>query len=107
MRPLVRIVGPVVFALVAATVVASTVGAVENVNVAAAGLAPAAIGDPSTFVPLAPARIVDTRSAVGGVQGPVAHDSTVSFQVHGQRDVPAQATAVVLNVTAVDPRGGG
>ena len=70
-------------------------------------LAPAAIGEPSTLVAVAPVRIADTRSAIGGVQGPVAGDTTIDIQVIGAGGVPAGATSVVLNVTAVDPQAGG
>ena len=74
---------------------------------AATALAPAAIGDPSTLVAVAPLRIADTRTAIGGVQGPVAGDTTIDIQVigaGGAAGVPAGATSVVLNVTAVDPQ---
>jgi hypothetical protein len=70
-------------------------------------LAPAAIGDPSTLVSLAPDRIVDTRQALGGIQGPIAGDVTVDFQVIGVGGVPVEATSVVLNVTAVNPEAQG
>ncbi|MEO5840973.1 MAG: hypothetical protein ABIQ73_10015 [Acidimicrobiales bacterium] len=73
---------------------------------AAAPLAPAAIGEPSTLVAVAPARIADTRSAIGGMQGPVAGDTTIDIQVIGAGGVPDGATSVVLNVTAVDPQTG-
>ena len=70
-------------------------------------LTPAAIGAPSTLVPVAPARIADTRIGMGGVQGPLAHDATIDFQIIGQGGVPAEATSVVLNVTAADPEATG
>jgi hypothetical protein len=70
-------------------------------------LAPAAIGDPSTLVPVTPVRIADTRGALGGVPGPIAGDTTIDIQVIGQGGVPAGATSVVLNVTAVEPQAGG
>jgi hypothetical protein len=56
---------------------------------------------------LAPARIVDTRSAIGGTQGPINGEATVDFPVIGVGNVPAEATSVVLNVTAVDPQTSG
>ena len=103
-------------ALIVAVVVASFGGSlITEAGAASSGpssaaahpLAPAAIGDPSTFVSLAPQRIVDTRDGTGGVQGPLANESTTSFQVIGAGGVPTGATSVVLNVTAVDPEGTG
>ena len=70
-------------------------------------MAPAALGEPSTFVSVTPARIVDTRIALGGVQGPIPSEATVDFQVIGTRIVPDGATSVVFNVTAVDPDSSG
>src|SRR5689334_17256736 len=91
--------------IVAALLLLSSLSA--GVGASAGALVPAALGDPSTFVPLPPTRIADTRNATGGVQGPIASDATVDFQVRGVGGVPNEATSVVLNVTAVDPRGGG
>lgn len=66
-------------------------------------MASAAPGDvvQTSFVPLAPTRILDTRpaSATGGVTGPIGAGATVSFQVTGVGGVPANATSVVLNMT--------
>src|SRR5688572_14686637 len=70
-------------------------------------LAPQAIGGPSTLVPLTPVRIADTRSGVGGTQGPIAGDATIVMQIRGAAGVPNAASSVVLNVTAVDPQGAG
>jgi hypothetical protein len=59
----------------------------------------------STFVPVSPVRLLDTR-ATGDAPGP---GQSVSLQIAGSSvsGVPATATAVVLNVTAVKPTGGG
>ncbi|MEU8761417.1 protease pro-enzyme activation domain-containing protein [Streptomyces sp. NPDC048659] len=62
-----------------------------------------------TYLPTGPARILDTRSAIG-VPGttPVAGKGTVGLTVAGQGGVPATgATAVVLNVTATAPKSDG
>ena len=64
----------------------------------------AAPGDVVTnsFVPVSPVRILDTRPAplnVGGFVGPLASNTTHTFQVTGVAGVPANATAVVMNVT--------
>ena len=56
----------------------------------------------SVVVPVAPFRILDTRQGIGtgGVIAPVGPDSTITLQVAGVGTVPADATGVVLNITA-------
>jgi len=59
----------------------------------------------SVFTPLAPQRLVDTRTGLGGVTGPLAAQSVTTFLASG---VPASGvTAVVLNVTATEPQAAG
>lgn len=60
----------------------------------------------STYTPVTPARVADTRSnhKVGTVLGPVGDYSTTPIQVGGLGNIPAGGTtAVVLNVTVVAP----
>jgi len=58
----------------------------------------------SNYVADGPARLLDTRSGTGGVTGPVGPGQSVALQVTGVKGVPATGvSAVVLNVTAVDP----
>lgn len=64
-------------------------------------------GSPSTFAPLPPARILDTRTGTGAPKAPVGAGGTITVQVTGVGGVPAGATAVILNVTAVIPSAGG
>jgi hypothetical protein len=67
--------------------------------------ASAAPGDvvQSSFVPVSPIRILDSRPASStGFVGPLTAGQTHTFQVTGVAGVPANATAVVLNVTATD-----
>jgi hypothetical protein len=52
------------------------------------------------FASLSPTRIMDTRNGTGGVGGRVPAGGTVSLPVPAS--VPADATAVVLNATAVN-----
>jgi streptogramin lyase len=63
--------------------------------------------DPSgEFTGVTPARVLDTRSGLGqgGVPGPVGTGQTLSAQISGRGGVPASGvSAVVMNVTAVDP----
>lgn len=71
--------------------------------------ADAALGDVDTaFVPIAPCRLVDTRPEfnVGARDVPLGADETHVQLVTGARgncDVPDHASAVSMNVTAVDP----
>jgi alpha-tubulin suppressor-like RCC1 family protein len=52
---------------------------------------------PSTFTPLSPVRVLDTRDG----NGPAGPGGTVTLNLAAR--VPATATAVVLNVTGVQP----
>jgi hypothetical protein len=59
------------------------------------------------YVPLAPFRLFDTRDGTGGVPiQTVGAGQTISVQVqgvtHGLQKIPADATAVALNVTGVN-----
>jgi hypothetical protein len=57
---------------------------------------------------VAPARLLDTRAALGAPLGAVATGATMDLQVTGRGGVPATGvSAVILNLTAVDPAGGG
>jgi hypothetical protein len=58
----------------------------------------------SSYVPLSPSRVLDTRNGTGGYSAPVGPGGTVSLQITGADGVPASGvTAVVLNVTATNP----
>lgn len=59
------------------------------------------------FIPLNPARIVDSTAGKGVPKSPVAKQGTVSFKVTGVGGVPANATVVALNVTTFQPAGAG
>jgi hypothetical protein len=62
----------------------------------------------SVYYPANPARILDTRTGLGtpgGAQGQLGSPATIDLQVTGQGGVPANATSVVLNVTAADSPG--
>lgn len=65
--------------------------------------APVTAGTASTYTPVTPTRILDTRSGVGAPQAKVGPGGVISLAVRGvqtaQGPVPAQASAVVLNVT--------
>jgi len=54
---------------------------------------------------LSPTRLLDTRR--DGFGAPLRDDTRLELAVAGRGEVPADASAVVLNVTAVDPTGPG
>jgi hypothetical protein len=61
------------------------------------------------FTSLQPERLLDTRSGIGAPTGVVPARQTVRLDVTGVgvADVPDDASAVVLNVTAVQPSARG
>lgn len=54
-----------------------------------------------------PVRLVDSRGGLRAPVGPLAPEQTIRVQVAGQAGIPADATGVVLNLTAVGPQGFG
>ena len=61
-------------------------------------------GAGSTFAPLAPARVLDTRDGTGSRVGAVTGGESIDVQVTGLLGVPSTGvTAVMLNVIAVAP----
>jgi len=61
-------------------------------------------GSGSTYHPLTPARLLDTRSH-NGLAGPFQVNSPRTFVVAGRGGVPADATAVTGNLTVTDVTG--
>jgi hypothetical protein len=60
------------------------------------------------FFPLStPARLLDSRSGIGGHNTPLEVNGTWRIPVAGQFGIPADATAVSLNLTAIGGAGGG
>jgi LPXTG-site transpeptidase (sortase) family protein len=89
----------------AGAVVALGVASVATVVVPAASAAPAAApaavpDKASVFTPVPPARLVDTRKGLGATTP--GDNGTITVQITGQAGIPADATAVVLNVTATE-----
>ncbi|MGR4884626.1 hypothetical protein ACIPUC_35180 [Streptomyces sp. LARHCF249] len=61
-------------------------------------------GSGSTYKPITPTRLMDTREGLGVPRAKVGQGGTVTLQVTGTAGIPATGvTAVVLNVTATDP----
>lgn len=73
-----------------------------NASDCASATASATINTPGAFNALTPCRMLDTRTGNGG-QGPVASNGVLSLKVTNRGGVPANASAVVLNVTAANP----
>jgi len=57
----------------------------------------------SSYTSLLPARLLDTRTGAGLVEA----GSVTELQITGRADIPADASAVVLNVTAAGTTGAG
>jgi hypothetical protein len=63
-------------------------------------------GSGTRFVPLTPARLLDTRVG-NGLSGPFSAHSPRAFQVHGRGGVPGAATGVSGNLTVTGPTASG
>ena len=62
----------------------------------------------SGYTPIAnPTRILDTRSGTGAPKAQVGAGGTLQLQVAGGAGVPANASAVVMNVTVTNPAAAG
>jgi hypothetical protein len=71
-------------------------------NGLAAFTAPAPV--PTTYTPIDPVRILDTR-VPKGLSGKFVANTPRTFSVAGQAGIPADATAVTGNVTVTNPTG--
>lgn len=96
-------------ALLAAAVAVPAIGAVGALGRAAAALAPQAVlpAGASSFLPIAPNRITDTRAESGSFGYERLDANTIRVQVGGNGGVPPNASAAVLNVTMTNPSGPG
>ena len=89
-----------------------TTSAGDDAQPHAQGPAPTAVssGTASTYTPVTPQRVLDTRNGTGVRQGKVGQGASVDLGLAGVRTaqgpVPANATAVVLNVTVTDTTAG-
>jgi hypothetical protein len=74
----------------------------------AAGVVTAQSAANSPFVSVLPRRLMDTRDGTGGIRGKIPADNTVKLRVVGAGTGNAEvATAVALNVTALDSNDAG
>lgn len=60
----------------------------------------------SGYTKINPARFMDTRTGNGTAQAPFTEAQTRTLQITGRNGVPATATAVVLNITAIKGTNG-
>jgi Metallo-peptidase family M12 len=77
-----------------------------HLSVAATPGDPPASAGPSTFTPITPTRLIDTRSRVGGFAR-LAAGRQVVVQVTDGVSVPADATSAVFSIVAVNPAAPG
>ncbi|WP_327132398.1 hypothetical protein OG311_16345 [Streptomyces sp. NBC_01343] len=65
-------------------------------------------GQGSALTPITPSRFLDTRDGTGATKARVGPGGVVTLQVAGVKGVPASGvTAIVMNVTAVNPTEAG
>lgn len=85
------------------------VGTVQVVVDVTGYYTPAVTQGTSTFNPVTPTRILDTRNAIGvPTRTPIPQQGTLRVQVEGLAGIPENGvSAVVLNVTAVNSTTGG
>lgn len=70
--------------------------------------APGRLAPVAGLVPVGPERLVDTRSALGGLRGPLLGDYPFTFWVGGKAGVPDVGVgSVVLNVTVTGAKSAG
>lgn len=68
----------------------------------------ATAGATSRYVPVTPTRVLDTRTSLGGHRGKAAAGERVLLPIVGSAaPVPAEATAVVFNLTVTEPEAAG
>ena len=83
------------------TVTATNVAGTGPASQASAAITPAPVPG-TTYTPIAPVRLLDTRSA-NGLTGPLAANVPQTFQVAGRLGIPPEATAITGNLTVVNP----
>lgn len=66
-----------------------------------------AASETSRFVGVSPLRVMDTRTGVGVASGSRHPGETITMRLAGATPIPANATAVVLNVTITESRQAG
>jgi len=59
------------------------------------------------YYPYGPTRLLDTRKDLGGTSAEISHDGSIKLKVAGSGTIPADVSAVVLNLTVVGASGNG
>jgi parallel beta-helix repeat protein len=59
------------------------------------------------FTPYGPTRLLDTRKSQGGTSSQLLKDGSIKLKIAGNGSIPANVTAVALNLTVVNANGGG
>jgi hypothetical protein len=72
-----------------------------------ASTVPAATSTAGRYTALNPARILDTRTGIGGGVGMVRGGSSIPVQIWGSGGVPTGAASVAVTITIVAPTGSG
>jgi hypothetical protein len=91
---------PLAIAFVAITI--AITGALSRPRVATAAI------ETTSIVPIVPTRLLDTRNGIGAPAAKVAPNGTIELTVTGATSgVPNDATAVAMNITAVNPDDNG
>jgi hypothetical protein len=65
-----------------------------------------AAGD-TTYTPLTPTRVLDTRNGTGAAKAKLAGGGTLTLQIGGANGIPSGVAAVAINLTAADESGSG
>lgn len=61
----------------------------------------------SQYTAYGPVRILDTRHGIGGVTTPLGANATLRLKIGGAGAIPANVSAVALNLTVTNPSGTG
>jgi hypothetical protein len=61
----------------------------------------------TTFTPMAPTRVLDTRNGTGAPQAKIGEAGSVSLQIGGANGIPTGISAVAINITAVNETSSG
>ena len=61
----------------------------------------------SGYTTSSPTRILDTRNGTGGVSGPLTSTTPIKLKIAGNGPIPANVTAVAVNLTLTNSSGGG
>jgi subtilisin family serine protease len=88
------------------TVTGSGVGYYDVTGTSAA-VVPAAPPDPGLVVTMTPTRLLDTRTGLGGITGPLTNGQTVLIPVAGVGNIMSTASAALVNITVTDPTSSG